>query len=237
MANWGGQTNLKPGLLALAQQYADAGMFARAKEAFIRAGGEWTNQVHRLMKSEAETTSRYGGDINFNWLDYGVRTQEQLNHIVSLAKQGKFGKVSSYIKTLGGKEWDKNLHKKVAAEYLGKQDTETTGKEFDLKRDEPAVTPQLFKEDAPWQERKQQFKGPISEASIGAWGEAGSQARADAKEWRNLHMGAAKKKWGFGTEDFNKDAYIAQRNKIATRHRKMLGAGSKTLKSGETLEY
>jgi hypothetical protein len=237
MATWGGQKNLKAGLLALAQQYADAGMFARAKAAFQKAGGVWTKEVHRLMKREAEATSRYGGDINFNWLAYGVKTQDQLNHIVSLAKEGKFGKISSYIKTLGGKEWDKNLHKKVAAEYLGKQDKTKTGKEFEFKRDVPTVAPQLFKEGAPWKERKEQFKGPITEANIGAWKTPGSQARADAKEWRNLHMDAAKKKWGFGTEDFDKDKYVEQRNKIASRHRKMLGAGPKTLKSGVTLEY
>jgi len=50
-------------------------------------------------------------------------------------------------------------------------------------------------------------------------------------------MGAAKKKWGYGTDEFNKQAYIDQRNKIARRHRKMLGAGPKTLKTGEVLSY
>jgi hypothetical protein len=50
-------------------------------------------------------------------------------------------------------------------------------------------------------------------------------------------MGAAKKKWGYGTDEFNKQAYIDQRNRIATRHRKMLGAGPKTLKDGTVLEY
>ena len=38
-------------------------------------------------------------------------------------------------------------------------------------------------------------------------------------------MSSAKKKWGHGTEDFKKDAYIAQRDRIAARHRKMLGVG------------
>ena len=86
LVNWGGQTNLKKGYLRLAQQYADAGMMARAKAAFIRAGGTWDNAVHRLMKTEAGATSRYGGDIGFKWGDYGVRTQAQLDQIIDWAK-------------------------------------------------------------------------------------------------------------------------------------------------------
>jgi hypothetical protein len=87
-------------------------------------------------------------------------------------------------------------------------------------------------EETPW---RAQFVAPITTGQVGAW-ETG-QARADAKKWRDLHMRAAKKKWGYGTDEFNKQAYIDQRNRIATRHRKMLGAGPKTLKDGTVLEY
>ena len=55
---------LKQGQLALAKQYADAGMFARAKAAFEAAGGTWTNEVHRQLKTEAAATPRYGGNID-----------------------------------------------------------------------------------------------------------------------------------------------------------------------------
>ena len=245
--DWSG---LKQGYLALAKQYADAGMMARAKKAFESAGGVWTNEVHRQFKSEAAATTRYGGDIAFKWADYGVRTQDQLNQIIAWAKQGNFGRISKLINKLGGsKKWNKNLHTKLAAEYLGKQekdtDPDTEGwqgtRTTEFKRDEPVVTPQLYPDvtdsdtgdtTTDW---KTQFKGAITPGQVGSW-ETG-QARADAKKWRDLHMGAAKKKWGYGTDEFNRQAYIDQRNKIATRHRKMLGAGAKTLKSGTVLSY
>jgi len=60
-------------------------------------------------------------------------------------------------------------------------------------------------------------------------------ARHQAKMWRQQHMDAAKKKYGFGTDDFNKSEYIKQRNQIASRHRRMVGAGDKTLKSGTVI--
>jgi len=252
--SWGGQTNLKQGQLALAQQYADAGMMARAKAAFEAAGGTWNNAVHKQLKSEAADTTRYGGDIAFKWTDYGVRTQEQLNKIIAWAKAGDFGKIASEINKLGGsKKWNKQLHTKLAAEYLGKQEKDTDPvtpgwqgtRTTEFKRDEPEVAPTLYPTTTETVDEvetvvpdwKTQFKGKITSGQVGAWGEGGSQARADAKKWRDLHMGAAKKKWGYGTDEFNKQAYIDQRNKIARRHRKMLGAGSKTLKTGEVLSY
>lgn len=60
-------------------------------------------------------------------------------------------------------------------------------------------------------------------------------ARHQAKMWRKQHMDAAKKKYGFGTDDFNKSEWIKARNKIASRHRRMIGAGDKTLKSGTVI--
>ena len=59
--------------------------------------------------------------------------------------------------------------------------------------------------------------------------------RHQARSWRQSQMDAAKKKYGFGTDDFNKSEWIKQRNKIASRHRRMIGAGDKTLKSGTVI--
>ena len=261
MVNWGGQTNLKKGQLLLAKQYADAGMMARAKDAFIRAGGTWDNTIHRLFKSEAAATPRYGGDIAFKWADYGVRTQDQLNQIIEWAKDGNFKEIAKKINSLGGtKKWNKQLHTKLAAEYHGKQekdtDPDTEGWQgtptTEFKRVEPEVAPTLYpdvvtkiEDDVTGITRdwKTQFEGVITPGQSGSWGQddsgkpVASQARRDAQKWRELHMGAAKRKWGYDTDEFNKQAYIDQRNKIATRHRKMLGAGPKTLKGGTVLEY
>jgi hypothetical protein len=59
--------------------------------------------------------------------------------------------------------------------------------------------------------------------------------RQDAKKWRAAHIAAAKKKWGYGTAEYNKIEYLKQRNKIAHRHRIMLDAGAKTLKDGTVI--
>ena len=249
LVNWGGQTNLKKGQLLLAQQYADAGMMARAKAAFIRAGGTWDNTVHRLMKKEAKDTSRYGGDIGFKWGDYGVRTQAQLDQIITWAKDRKFGKIRNLINSLGGtKQWNKQLHNKLSAEYHGKQEKDTDAttagwqgtRTTEFKRDEPEVAPVLYEPstdaqgvDDTW---KQQFVGKITPGQVGAWGEGGSQQRKDAQKWRNLHMNAAIKKHGLtrgsdnkiarpsGMSDADWGAWATQREQIAKRFRKMIGA-------------
>ena len=218
----------KQGLLALAKQYADAGMMHRAKEAFIKAGGTWTNAVHRQFKTEAAATPRYGGDIVFKWADYGVRTQDQLNKIINWAKQGKFNLIAQEINSYGGtKKWNDTLHKKLAAEYQGFQpdtDPNTVGVQpgegtTEFKRVEPDVDP-VFKpnttiqnqdnttttvdatttggEETPW---RSQFVGAITPGQEGSWSEG--QARNDAQKWRNLHMDAAMKKYGLSRNDKN----------------------------------
>ena len=252
MVSWGGQDNLKMGQLRLAQQYADAGMMARAKAAFIRAGGTWYNSIHRLFKTEAAATTRYGGDIGFKWADYGVRTQAQLNQIIAWAKDRKFGKIQNLINGLGGtKKWNKQLHTKLSAEYHGKQekdtDPDTEGwqgtRTTEFKRQEPEVAPVLYEPstdaqgvDNTW---RQQFVGGIKPGNVGAWSAdtGGAQARQDAQKWRNLHMGAAMKKHGLtrgsdkkiarpeGMSDADWGAWATQRNKIAKRFRKMIGHG------------
>jgi hypothetical protein len=255
MATWNWNDYIDPtkqGLLALAKQYADAGMMARAKAAFERAGGTWTNEIHRQFKAEAAATTRYGGDISFKWGDYGVRTQAQLNQIIAWAKTRNYGKIQNLINSLGGaKKWNKQLHTKLAAEYHGKQekdtDPDTEGwqgtRTTEFKRDEPEVAPTLYEpttntqgEDTTW---KQQFVGAIKPGNVGAWSvdKGGQQARQDAQKWRNLHMDAAMKKYGLtrgadkkiarreGMTDADWNSWIGQRNKIAKRFRKMIGHG------------
>jgi hypothetical protein len=221
--SWGGQTNLKQGQLALAQQYADAGMFARAKAAFEKAGGTWNNAVHKQLKQEAADTTRYGGDIAFKWTDYGVRTQEQLNQIIKWAKAGNFGQIEKLINSLGGKQFNdggNRLHKKLAAEYVGFQpdtDLNKVGVQpgagtTEFKRVEPDVDP-VFEPNTTIQNQdgttttvdatttagedtpwRSQFVAPITEGQTGSW-ESG-QARNDAQKWRNLHMDANMNKYG-----------------------------------------
>jgi len=266
MISWGGQDNLKKGQLRLAQQYADAGMMARAQAAFTRAGGVWSNAIHRLFKTEAAATSRYGGDIGFKWADYGVRTQAQLDQIIVWAKDRKFGQIKNLINSLGGtKQWNKQLHTKLSAEYHGKQEADTDAttpgwqgtRTTEFKRDAPEVAPALYDTtttaqgvDDTW---RQQFQGGISEGNIGAWGldasgnPVASQARKDAQRWRNLHMGAAEREFGVTRSGADQRVdvgsgtgwtdYINKRNKIASRHRKMLGAGNITLGSGAVIGY
>jgi len=252
LVSWGGQDNLKKGQLLLAQQYADAGMMARAQAAFKAAGGVWDNAIHRLFKKEAAETTRYGGDIAFKWADYGVRTQEQLNQIIEWAKDGKFGLIADKINSLGGsKQWNKNLHKKLAAEYVGFQpdtDLTTTGVQpgagtTEFKRVEPTVAP-VFEPnvpdnidptttagvETPW---RSQFVAPITKKQAGSW-DAG-QARTDAQKWRNLHMDAAINKYGLKREGTNAiqrstdindadwNAFTKKRNEIDARFKKMIG--------------
>ena len=226
--SWGGQTNLKAGLLALAQQYADAGMMHRAMEAFKKAGGTWNNAVHKQLKTEAAETTRYGGDIAFKWADYGVRNQQQLNQIIEWAKAGKFNLIAKEINSLGGsKKWNDTLHKKLSAEYQGFQpdtDLNTAGVQpgegtTEFKRVEPDVDP-VFKpnttiqnqdgttttvdatttagEDTPWRE---QFVSKITPGQEGSWDSG--QARIDAQKWRNLHMNATMNKYGLSRNDKN----------------------------------
>tara|TARA_R110001592_G_scaffold233949_1_gene491516 strand:- start:1570 stop:2442 length:873 start_codon:yes stop_codon:yes gene_type:complete len=82
------------------------------------------------------------------------------------------------------------------------------------------------------------FKGKKTPELENKFGEntGGTAMRNQAKSWRQNQMDAAKKKYGFGTDDFNKSDFIKQRNQIASRHRRMVGAGDKKLKSGEVIK-
>jgi hypothetical protein len=251
--NWNDYINPeKQGLLALAKQYADAGMMARAKDAFERAGGTWTNAVHNQFKTEAAATTRYGGDIAFKWADYGVKTQEQLDQIIEWTKQKKFGLIEQEINRLGGKGWNNELHKKLSAEYLGFQpDTDLTTEGVqpgagttEFKRVEPDVDP-VFKpapynnidpttsggEPTPW---RSQFISPITEQQEGSW--SSGQARNDAQKWRNLHMNAAMNKYNLkrGTgenkaiqrsadiSDTDWNSFVKKRDEIHNRFKRMI---------------
>ena len=80
------------------------------------------------------------------------------------------------------------------------------------------------------------FKGKKTSELENQFNPDNTAMRNQAKSWRQQHMDAAKKKHGFGTDDFNKSDFIKQRNKIASRHRRMVGAGDKTLKSGTVVK-
>jgi len=239
-------SSLKQGQLALAKQYADAGMFARAKAAFEAAGGTWTNEVHSQLKTEAAATTRYGGDIEFKWADYGVKTQEQLNQILTWAKAGNFGQIEKLVNSLGGKQFNdggNRLHKKLAAEYVGFQPADTEEVTTEFKRVEPTVAP-VFKpapynnidpstsggQPTPW---RSQFISPITTEQEGSW--STGQARNDAQKWRNLHMDAAMNKYNLsrgGTSgaiqrsadisDADWGDFVTKRNEIANRFGRMI---------------
>ena len=80
------------------------------------------------------------------------------------------------------------------------------------------------------------FKGKKTPELENQFNPDNTAMRNQAKSWRQRHMDEAKKKYGFGTDDFNKSDFIKQRNKIASRHRRMVGAGDKTLKSGTVVK-
>jgi hypothetical protein len=207
--------------LNLAKRYADSGMMGRAKKAYVDAGGTWDATTSNRLRKEAGETSRYGGDFDFNWADYKITKQTQLDKIAGLAKQGNFVRIKQMITDAGG-TWDKNLHVQLAAEYLGKSGVAPVGAgispgegvqrapgEGEYKGAGAVSTPALHEQGTP--EWTQQFKGSIE---TGAW--KTGQARQQAKAWRQKHMKAA----GVGTANVDK----AKREKIAKRFRKMVAA-------------
>ena len=188
-------TNLDQGKLNLAKRYADAGMLGRAATAFKQAGGVWDRTTSDRLRTEAASTSRYGGD--FDWSKYGIN-QRDFGAISDYAKQGKFGKIK---KMVGKNNWNKDLHVKLAAEYQGKDNTP---------RDE-VPTPQIYKVGS--KDWGQQFKG--SRKDIEGKFVKGTPERSAAKEWRQRHMKAA----GVGTKNVDK----AKRKKVAKRFKIMIG--------------
>ena len=198
--------------LNLAKRYADAGMMGRASSAFKDAGGVWDRTTSQRLRKEAGETSRYGGDFDFNWSNYGVTKQTQLDEIAALAKQGNFKAIKAMVEGAGG-TWSKDMHVKLAAEYLGKSGTAGEGTTPALgtqrapgagayKGAGPVSTPQLHEQGT--SEWRKQFKGPIE---TGAW--KTGQARKQAKEWRRIHMAKSPEK----------------KKKIQRRFTRMIGAG------------
>jgi hypothetical protein len=213
--------NLDKAKLNLAKRYADAGMMGRAKAAYVDAGGTWDANTSNRLRKEAAETSRYGGDFDFDWSNYKITNQTQLDRIADFAKAGNFQKIKQLIEDAGG-TWDKGLRRKLAAEYLGKSGVAPVGAgitpgegtqrdpgEGYYKGAGTVSTPQLHEQGT--KEWRQQFKGGIE---TGAW--KTGQSRKQAQAWRKQHMEAA-------TTDgvIDKD----RRKKIAKRFRKMVAAG------------
>ena len=192
--------NLDQGKLNLAKRYADAGMLGRASTAFKDAGGTWDRTTGDRLRTEAGETSRYGGDFDFS--KYGIK-QRDFGAISDMAKRGKFGQIKNMVKK-GGGAWDKDLHRKLAAEYQGKGGTQ---------RDE-VPTPQIYKTGSgDW---RAQFQG--TKADIAGKFEKGTPERKAAKDWRQERMASIKTRFKDDPEKFK-----ARRKAISGRHKIMIG--------------
>ena len=221
--------SLDQDLLSLAKRYADAGMMGRAKNAFNQAGGVWDNNTHFRMKIERDQEGpNYGGQFEFDWANKGITDAADLEKIKAWAKSGKFGLIKQLMDSKKAGSFDKDTHVKLKAmTHRPKHDyvppSETTTKD-----------PAVYDPSA--------FKGAVKD--IRGKFKTG-QAREHAKTWRQTHMSAAEKKHGIKRDAAGKvvkpksdtawKAYIEQRNKVAGRHRQLIGAGKKTLKSGAVI--
>ena len=221
--------NLDQDLLSLAKRYADAGMMGRARNAFNQAGGTWDTDTHKRMIQERDQEGpNYGGQFEFDWANKGITDPADLEKIKAWAKSGKFGLIKQLMDSKKAGSFDKDTHVKLKAfTHRGKHDyvppSETTTKD-----------PAVYDPSA--------FKGAVKD--IRGKFKTG-QAREHAKTWRQTHMGAAEKKYGIKRDEAGKvvkpksdtawKAYIEQRNKVAGRHRQLIGAGKKTLKSGAVI--
>jgi hypothetical protein len=250
--------DLDQDLLNLAKRYADAGMMGRAKAAFEQAGGTWAKDTHKRMAQERDQTGLYGGQFEFNWANRGITDAADLEKIKAWAKGGLFGRIKQFMESKKAGSYDKDVHTKLKAmTHRGKHDyiapstvtQDTPGAYLDTRTGKwrmpaPDGTTPGKKEVHVYDPLK--MKGTRQE--IGGKFKTG-QARQDANTWRQQHMAAAEKKHGIKRDAAGKiinsskanqqawDAYIAQRNKIAGRHRGMIGAGKKTLKSGEVIGW
>ena len=210
--------DLDQDLLNLSKRYADAGMMGRAKKAFEQAGGTWDASSRQRMIGEREEVGVYGGTFDFDWANKGITNTTDLEKIKAWAKEGKFGRIKQFMESKKKGSFDKDTHVKLKAfTHRGKHDYVPPSK---VEKPDPTVyDPAAFK--GPMKDLKGTFKT--------------GQKRQHAKTWRQKHMDAAKKKHGVGDAnqtEAQKKAWIKHRNKIASRHRKLIGAEKKTLKSG-----
>ena len=221
--------SLDQDLLNLAKRYADAGMMGRARNAFTQAGGTWDTNTHKRMIQERDQEGpNYGGQFEFDWANKGITDAADLEKIKAWAKAGKFGLIKQLMDSKKAGSFDKDTHVKLKAmthrpehNYVPPSETTTKG-------------PEVYDPSA--------FKGAVED--IRGKFKTG-QPRQHAETWRKTHMGAAEKKHGIKRDEAGKvikpksdiawKAYIAQRNKVAGRHRQLIGAGKKTLKSGAVI--
>jgi len=230
LLDWSG---LDQDLVNLAKRYATAGMMGRAQAAFVKAGGTWNDAIHTALKEGAETKG-YGGTIKFDWASLGVDAVK-LKEIKRLAKLGKYGQISQLMEDEeGNTTFNKDVHQKLQAfVHMDKRTWDPTKGQVDdgsdiideVPEDEVVVDKPHVYDRTKMTGTKEQIKGKFKTGT----------ARQDAQTWRQQHMDAAKKLYGDDPSKMskiNKDAWIKKRNAIANRHRIMIGAGKKTLKSG-----
>lgn len=244
-------------LLNLAKRYADAGMMGRSKAAFEQAGGTWDKDTSFRMKTSRDQEGpNYGGEFEFDWAKRGVTDKDALAQIKKWAAGNQYGKIKDFMEKNKAGSYDKDFRTRLAASNQtrgedrnwvspSKINENTPGAYFDTRTGKwrmkapDGTTPGAKNVYDP-----ASMKGTREE--IGGKFKTG-QARQDAKTWRNQHMSAAEKKHGVKRDDAGKvikpksdvawNAYLKQRNKIAGRHRGMVGAGKKTTKEGKVIGW
>ena len=252
---------LDQNLLNLAKRYADAGMMGRSKQAFEQAGGTWDKDTHFRMKiSRDQEGPNYGGDFEFDWAKRGITDASALEQIKKWAAGNQYGKIKNFMEKNKAGSYDRDFRTRLAASnqtrgedrnYIAPSTVtkDTAGAYLDTRTGKwrmPAPDGSTPGKKAAHVYDPSSMKGTREE--IGGKFKTG-QARQDANTWRSQHMAAAEKKHGIKRDAAGKvinskktneqawNAYLAQRNKIAGRHRGMVGAGPKTLKSGKVIGW
>lgn len=248
---------LDQNLLNLAKRYADAGMMGRSKATFEQAGGTWDKDTHFRMKiSRDQEGPNYGGDFEFDWAKRGVTDADALTQIKKWAAGNQYGKIKDFMEKNKAGSYDKDFRVRLAASSQprgeernwvapSKVNENTPGAYFDTRTGKWRMkAPDGTTPGAKQVYDPASMKGTREE--IGGKFKTG-QARQDAKTWRQQHMSAAEKKHGVTRDASGKvvkpaneqawNAYLAQRNKIAGRHRGMVGAGPKTTKGGKVIGW
>lgn len=102
-----------------AKRFAAAGMFGRAKKSVEAAGGNWSGDMHRQLKADAEGKKNYGGDFkNQGTIDsvvdkYGYTNAAQNGKITKKVQMGKAKR--DYEAKHGQGSFTKDVHVAIAA--------------------------------------------------------------------------------------------------------------------------
>jgi len=233
--DWSG---LDQELLNLAKRYATAGMLGRAKAAFVKAGGTWSDAIEIALKEGGED-KEYGGTIAFDWASLGVN-KALLQTIKDLAKQGKYGQISKLMEDEeGNTTFNKDVHQKLQAfVHMGdKVDWDTvTGQGGDTTgRDDSKEVTKTSKT------TRSVGTGPAGaggtyDITTGKLGEgetiadltgkyATGQARLDAKEWRARQVKKLTETFGADPKTMSgadRKAWKKKKDQIILRHGKMI---------------